>query len=191
MLRETILQLSKAAEARKPALLVKIAQTLPPGIAPIGTRQDYQRPAEKAVEQREFADKVQKQVSEALDTTTDSARMNSLRGPLDVDLPGADPAAPAGSYGKAIGYGAGAGALAGIPIALLARALFSRDEEDSDLPSYLMTALKGALIGGGVGGLAGAGLRGAYGTEGGKTMIDKGLGYLPQSAQDFTKNVLG
>lgn len=188
MLRETILQLSKAAEARKPALLVKIAQTLPSGMAPIGTRQDYQKPAEKAVEQRQFADKMQKQVSEALDTTTDSARMNSLRGPLDVDLPSA---APAGSYGKAIGYGAGAGALAGIPIALLARALFSRDEEDSDLPSYLMTALKGALIGGGVGGLAGAGLRGAYGTEGGKNMIDKGLGYLPDSARTSAQNVLG
>ncbi|MFN9115151.1 MAG: hypothetical protein ACK5XN_34260, partial [Bacteroidota bacterium] len=81
--------------------------------------------------------------------------------------------------------------LAGIPIALLGRALFSDDEEDADLPSYLMTALKGGLIGGGVGGLAGAGLRGAYGTDKGKEYMNKGLGYLPQSAQDFTKNVLG
>lgn len=241
MLRETILQLSKAAEARKPALLVKIAQTLPPGMAPIGTRED----SRKALEQRQFADKAQKQLQGMLGTPADrsyddvenirntssrervnQANLEAAQARVNADNAGArlkareidtrnnpsvsssmtDSAAMTGaglreggepwtgntgSYGKAIGYGAGAGALAGIPIALLARALFSQDEEDSDLPSYLMTALKGALIGGGVGGLAGAGLRGAYGTEGGKNTIDKGLGYLPDSARTSAQNVLG
>ena len=196
MLRETILQLSKAAEARKPALLVKIAaETVPASMAPVGTRAETVGPAERAAEtarqQREFADRVSKQQAETFDTTSDSARMNANRGSLDVDLPqtGSDGSAT-GSYGKAIGYGAGAGAIAGIPIALLARALFSDDEEDAGLPSYLMTALKGALIGGGIGGLAGGGLRGAYGTEGGKNLIDKGLGYLPDSARTSAQSVL-
>jgi hypothetical protein len=155
MLRETILQLSKAAEARKPALLVKIAAANP----------QVQVQSDMNTGEPIFADK-------PLDVKPDYLQMGK-------------------DYGPAVGYGAAGGALAGIPIALLGRALFSDDEEDADLPSYLMTALKGGLIGGGVGGLAGAGLRGAYGTDKGKEYMNKGLGYLPQSAQDFTKNVLG
>ena len=161
MLRETILQLSEAAEARKPALLVKIAN-----------QPDY----------------------------VSNPDMVTLPGPAPKDAPfdvSKEPAPPTDylqmgkDYGPAVGYGAAGGALAGIPIALLGRALFSDDKEDADLPSYLMTALKGGLIGGGLGGLAGAGLRGAYGTDKGFEYINKGLDYLPQSAEKFTKGVLG
>lgn len=200
MLRETILQLSKAAEARKPALLVKIAGLTPSNPAgdlppnPYKPQPGSELPSFSPQASRPF-DSVSVNVPNVDPSTIPSNVLTSS--PKDVKgttafgglVTSKDP--ESGSYLPSIGYGAGAGALAGIPIALLARALFSRDEEDSDLPSYLMTALKGALIGGGIGGLAGAGLRGAYGTEGGKNMIDKGLGYLPQSAQDFTKNVLG
>jgi hypothetical protein len=61
-------------------------------------------------------------------------------------------------YAPSIGYGAGAGAIAGIPIALLAHAL-TGDSKKKGLRSYLKSALLGALLGGGLGGAGGAGLR--------------------------------
>jgi len=63
-------------------------------------------------------------------------------------------------YGKAVGMGAGAGALAGIPVALLAHALMA-DEKKKGLRDYLKSGLLGGLIGGGAGALGGAGLRAA------------------------------
>ena len=146
MLRETILQLSKAAEARKPSLLVKIAN-----------QPDY----------------------------VSNPDMVTMPGPASKDAPFDVSKEPAPStdylqmgkdYAPAVGYGVGAGAIAGIPIALLGRALFSDDEEDADLPSYLMTALKGGLIGGGVGGLAGGGARALYqNSEGARGLMNRGI----------------
>jgi hypothetical protein len=204
MLRETILQLSKAAEARKPALLVKIAEltlTMPSTAGGASSLPNPYKPQPGPT-----LPSFTPQASRPFDSAA-IAFPNVDLSPIPANVLTASPEDVKGttlfgglvtskdkkpdSYLPAIGYGAGAGALAGIPIALLARALFSQDEEDSDLRSYLMTALKGALIGGGVGGLAGAGLRGAYGTEGGKNTIDKGLGYLPDSARTSAQNVLG
>ena len=146
MLRETILQLSKAAEARKPALLVKIAS-----------------------ESNSVSD-------------LDKANMPDPQpspptiGASKEPAPGTDYLQMGKDYGPAVGYGAAGGAIAGIPIALLSRALFSNDEEDADLPSYLMTALKGGLIGGGVGGLAGGGARALYqNSEGTRGLINRGI----------------
>ena len=62
-------------------------------------------------------------------------------------------------YGAATGIGAGAGAIAGIPIALLAHALMA-DPKNKGLRDYLKSGLLGALLGGGAGALGGAGLRG-------------------------------
>jgi len=161
MLRETIIQMSKAAEARKPALLAKIAEDALTAVA--------ESPATEA-----FNDEAVSRF--AAETSAPSATNRYLE--------------MGKSYGPAIGYGAGAGAIAGIPTALLARALFSDDDDDAGLSSYLMTALKGGLIGGGLGGLAGGGLRGAYGTEGGKKVINRGLDSLPEAASTRVRGVL-
>jgi hypothetical protein len=202
MLRETILQLSKAAEARKPALLVKIAGLTPPstpaGVSNLPNPYPSQ-PSPKPLSFEPYASRPFDSASRSLLNVDPSPIPTNVLTASPEDVKGITPFGglvtskdpESGSYLPSVGYGAGAGALAGIPIALLARALFSQDEEDSDFRSYLMTALKGALIGGGVGGLAGAGLRGAYGTEGGKNTIDKGLGYLPDSARTSAQNVLG
>lgn len=61
-------------------------------------------------------------------------------------------------YVGAMGYGAGIGALGGIPLALLANALLG-GEENQSLRGYLKSALLGALLGGGLGAAGGAGLR--------------------------------
>lgn len=61
-------------------------------------------------------------------------------------------------YGKAMGMGAGAGALAGIPISLLAHALMA-DDDKRGLRDYLKSGLLGSLIGGGAGAVGGAGLQ--------------------------------
>ena len=63
-----------------------------------------------------------------------------------------------GRYGKAVGMGAAGGAIAGIPIALIAHALLA-DKKNKDLKGFLRSALMGGGIGAGVGGLAGGGLR--------------------------------
>jgi len=57
--------------------------------------------------------------------------------------------------GPSAGYGAGAGAVAGIPIALLAHALLG-DKKKKSLRDYLKSGLLGALIGGGLGAGTGA-----------------------------------
>ena len=61
-------------------------------------------------------------------------------------------------YGKAVGMGAAGGAIAGIPIAALVHAL-SAGEGKHSFRDYLKAMLMGGLIGGGAGGLGGAGLR--------------------------------
>lgn len=62
-------------------------------------------------------------------------------------------------YGPAMGYGAAGGAIAGIPVALLAHALMAKNE-NRGLRNYLKSGLLGALLGGGLGAAGGAGLRG-------------------------------
>jgi hypothetical protein len=69
---------------------------------------------------------------------------------------GSDALAAGKRYGPGVGIGAGAGVIAGIPISLLANAVFGKDKS---LRGYLRSALMGSLIGGGVGALGGAGLR--------------------------------
>ena len=56
-------------------------------------------------------------------------------------------------YAPSVGYGAAGGAIAGIPIALLANALMGKDKS---LRGSLRSALMGSLIGGGVGAAGGA-----------------------------------
>jgi hypothetical protein len=58
-------------------------------------------------------------------------------------------------YMPSVGMGAGAGALAGIPVALLVNAL-TGDSKKKGLRSYLKASLLGALVGGGVGAGGGA-----------------------------------
>lgn len=64
-------------------------------------------------------------------------------------------------YLPAMGYGAAGGAVAGIPVALLAHAL-TGDSKNKNLRSYLKASLLGALIGGGVGAAGGAGYKAIY-----------------------------
>ena len=59
-------------------------------------------------------------------------------------------------YGPGVGVGAGAGVIAGIPIALLANAVFGKDKS---LRGYLRSALMGTIGGGLAGGLGGGALR--------------------------------
>jgi len=59
-------------------------------------------------------------------------------------------------YGPGVGIGAGVGVLAGLPISVLANAVFGKDKS---LRGYLRSALMGSLIGGGLGALGGGGLR--------------------------------
>jgi hypothetical protein len=59
-------------------------------------------------------------------------------------------------YGPGVGIGAGAGVLAGLPISVLANAVFGKDKS---LRGYLRSALMGSLVGGGLGALGGGGLR--------------------------------
>jgi len=63
-------------------------------------------------------------------------------------------------YAPAVGYGAAGGALAGVPVALLANALFGKDKS---MRGHLRSALMGSILGGGVGALGAGGLR--YYTE--------------------------
>jgi hypothetical protein len=74
-------------------------------------------------------------------------------------------------YGPSVGYGAGAGVLAGIPLSLLANALFGKDKS---LRGHLRSALMGSILGGGIGALGGAGARYLYGT-GMRDAIDSGI----------------
>lgn len=74
-------------------------------------------------------------------------------------------------YGGATGWGAGAGLIAGIPIALLANALFGKDKS---LRGHLRSALLGGTIGAGVGAAGGAGAKYMY-NNGYKGKMDSGI----------------
>ena len=74
-------------------------------------------------------------------------------------------------YGGATGMGAGAGLIAGIPIALLANALFGKDKS---LRGHLRSALLGGTIGAGVGAAGGAGAKYMY-NNGYKGKMDSGI----------------
>lgn len=88
-------------------------------------------------------------------------------------------------YAPSIGLGAGAGALAGIPIALLAHGFFGKDK---GLRGYLRSALMGGLIGGGLGAAGGGLTRYLYQTNpDAKSKIDSGLG----AVSDFASKNLG
>lgn len=86
-------------------------------------------------------------------STTHAAR--GIRA-LDIGLP-KDPSLmdKMKGYLPSIGMGAGAGAVAGIPVALLAHAL-TGDSKKKNLRSYLKASLLGALLGGGLGAGGGA-----------------------------------
>jgi hypothetical protein len=75
-------------------------------------------------------------------------------------------------YMPSIGIGAGAGAIAGIPVALLINAL-TGDSKKKDLRSYLKASLLGALIGGGVGAGGGALYRGITGLNIGESRMSE------------------
>lgn len=74
-------------------------------------------------------------------------------------------------YAPSIGYGAAGGALAGIPIALLANALMGKDKS---LRGSLRSALMGSLIGGGLGAAGGAGAKAMY-NNGYKDQMNTGI----------------
>lgn len=82
-------------------------------------------------------------------------------------------------YAPSIGYGAAGGALAGIPIALLANALMGKDKS---LRGSLRSALMGSLIGGGLGAAGGAGA---------KAMYNNGYGDKMDAGIDSMSGVLG
>ena len=74
-------------------------------------------------------------------------------------------------YAPSIGYGAAGGAIAGIPIALLANALMGKDKS---LRGSLRSALMGSLIGGGLGAAGGAGAKAMY-NNGYKDQMNSGI----------------
>jgi hypothetical protein len=84
---------------------------------------------------------------------------------------GRDALAAGQKYAPSIGYGAGAGALAGIPVALLANAIFGKDKS---LRGHLRSALMGAILGGGAGAIGGGGLKYLHG-HGYGDKIDSGI----------------
>lgn len=77
-------------------------------------------------------------------------------------------------YAPSIGYGAGAGALAGVPIALLANAIFGKDKS---VRGHLRSALMGAILGGGAGAVGGGALKYLHG-HGYGDKIDSGIDTL-------------
>lgn len=102
-------------------------------------------------------------------------------------------------YAPSVGYGAAGGAIAGIPIALLANALMGKDKS---LRGSLRSALMGSLIGGGVGAAGGATAKALH-NNGFGAQMDSGLdtagafsdeygghGY-GKDVTDFAKRVLG
>jgi hypothetical protein len=102
-------------------------------------------------------------------------------------------------YAPSIGYGAAGGAIAGIPIALLANALMGKDKS---LRGSLRSALMGSLIGGGVGAAGGATAKALHNNGFGAKM-DSGLDTAGDfiddygghgagnTSADFLKRVLG
>ena len=107
-------------------------------------------------------------------------------------------------YAPAIGYGAGAGALAGIPISLLAHAMFGKER---GIRGYLRSALMGSILGGGIGALGGGAGRYLYqNNPGARETMNKGINAISDFSgrhfgemgkdigakfEDKTKNILG
>lgn len=88
-------------------------------------------------------------------------------------------------YAPAVGYGAAGGALAGIPLALLANALFGKDKS---MRGHLRSALMGSILGGGIGALGGGGAKYLYqNNPDAKGMIDTGI----DRAVDLGQKYLG
>lgn len=75
---------------------------------------------------------------------------------------GKDMLAMGQNYAPSVGYGAGAGALAGVPLALLANAIFGKDKS---LRGHLRSALMGAILGGGAGAVGGGALKYLHGSS--------------------------
>ena len=102
-------------------------------------------------------------------------------------------------YAPSVGYGAAGGAIAGIPIALLANALMGKDKS---LRGNLRSALMGSLIGGGVGAAGGATAKALHNNGFGADMRsgldtagdfadDYGAQGYGSTSTDFLKRVLG
>ena len=99
-------------------------------------------------------------------------------------------------YAPSIGYGAAGGALAGIPIALLANALMGKDKS---LRGSLRSALMGSLIGGGLGAAGGAGAKAMYnngysdqmnaGIDSMSGMLGNGLGAMGMDAYGLSPSL--
>lgn len=99
-------------------------------------------------------------------------------------------------YAPSIGYGAAGGAIAGIPIALLANALMGKDKS---LRGSLRSALMGSLIGGGLGAAGGAGAKAMYnngykdqmnsGIDSMSEMLGKGLGSIGMDAYGLSPSL--
>ena len=89
-------------------------------------------------------------------------------------------------YLPSVGVGAGAGAIAGIPVALIAHAL-TADKGNKNLRSYLKSALLGALLGGGLGAAGGAAYK-AFGI-GEPTMSETPLGAHNKMRQEIAKSM--
>lgn len=96
-------------------------------------------------------------------TVVNHLRMYKQAEPPTGIMGGVSSAMEAGKdYAPAVGYGAAGGALAGIPIALLANAVFGKDK---GLRGSLRAALMGGLVGGGAGALGGGGAKYMYGNS--------------------------
>jgi hypothetical protein len=78
--------------------------------------------------------------------------------PATVGMEEANKETPLETYGMPTGIGAAGGALAGIPVALLAHALLA-DPKKRTLRDYLKSSLLGSLVGGAAGGIGGLGLK--------------------------------
>ena len=91
-------------------------------------------------------------------------------------------------YAPAVGYGAAGGALAGIPIALLANAVFGKDK---GLRGSLRAALMGGLLGGGAGALGGGAGKYLYdNVPESREYMDKGIAGAKSTAQSIA-NAMG
>lgn len=174
MLKNQIIAASKAAEAKKPEVLFTLTsyklsyEKAAADLGPIGSTGPEWHPPMSAPAEQPFISPLASNVPA---TAKGADSMDALR--------------TGQQYAPALGLGAGAGVLAGIPIALLSHGLFGKDKS---LRGYLRSALMGSLIGGGLGAAGGGLARYLYqNNPGAKSKIDAGLG----SVSDFAAKNLG